>query len=87
MNEKEKIMIQIHTDTFIPYELSVIETYNYIIQRCLSVKGSLKFLEMTNEHLYVRCPFAGDYLELVGPMEELMWVHERLVRNKWYRIK
>lgn len=78
-------MITIHSNTFIPYEFDMHQAYRYITERCRYIKGSLRFLEMTNEHLYVRCPFAGDYLEIVAPIEELQWLNDRLLRNKWYR--
>lgn len=80
------IMVNIHNDTFIPYEFSKQDAYNYIVERCHGCKKSLRFLELTTEHLYVRCPIVGDYLDIVAPEEELLWLHEKLTKNKWYRV-
>ena len=41
---------------------------------------------MDNEHLMVRCPLSGDYLEITGTIEELNWLHAELTKRKWYRI-
>lgn len=87
MNENGELkMVTIHNNTFIPYEFDKNQAYRYITERCKYVKKSLRFLELTNEHLYVRCPFVGDYLEIVSSPEELQWIHERLTRNGWYRL-
>lgn len=76
----------IFTNTFVPYEFdNKRDCLNYIIKRCQGIKKSLRFVEIDNEHLVVRCPLSGDYLEVVGTVEELVWVNSELTRQQWYR--
>lgn len=74
------------TDTYIPYEFSNRrDCYQHVVDRCHNLKKSLRFIEMDNEHLVVRCPLSGDYLEIVGSQEELDWLHAELTKKSWYR--
>ena len=41
---------------------------------------------MDSEHLTVRCPLSGDYLDILGSQEELNWLHAQLTIREWYRI-
>ena len=76
----------IFTDTFIPYEYDKIGCLRYIENRCQNLKKSLRLIERDNEHLVVRCPLSGDYLEVVGSKDELLWLDAQLRRRQWYRI-
>lgn len=77
----------IFTDTFIPYEFeNKREALDYIINRAINIKRSLRFVEMDTEHLIVRCPVSADYLEIVGTQEELNWLHIQLTKGNWYRV-
>lgn len=77
----------IFTDTFIPYEFKDIKKgMQYVIDRCNGIKKSLKFIELTNEHLMVRCPFVGDYLTITGTVQELTELNKELTRQEWYRV-
>ena len=76
----------IFTGTYIPYELGPKDTLSYIEERCQGLKKSLRFVEMDNEHLTVRCPLSGDYLDIIGTEEELAWLHTQLTIRKWYRL-
>lgn len=77
----------IFTDTFIPYEFRTkYETLEYLVGRCQGLKHSLRLVEKDKEHLTVRCPVSGDYLEVVGKYEELRWLDEQLSIRKWYRV-
>lgn len=77
----------VFTDTFIPYEFkNKQQVLVHLIDRCKGIKKSLRFTEMTNEHLRVRCPFSGDYLTITGTQEELDWLHGELTRQQWYRV-
>ena len=74
------------TDTYIPYEFdNKIDTLKHVESRCHNLKKSLRFIEMDNEHLTVRCPLSGDYLEIVGSVDELNWLHAELSKRNWYR--
>lgn len=81
-------MMTIITDTYIPYEYtSRIDTLRYIESRCHNVPHSLRRIEKDNEHLTVRCPFSGDYLEIHGITDDLEWLDKELSRRQWYRLK
>lgn len=76
------------TDTFIPYEFETRKQYaDYIEERTLKIKHSLRFVEIDDEHLIVRCPVVGDYLEIVGTENEINWLHSELTKRELYRIK
>lgn len=78
----------IFTDTFHPYEFEgKRDAYNYIEERCQGLKKALRYIEMDNEHLVVRCPIVGDYLEITGTAEEINWLHAELTKRELYRIK
>lgn len=78
----------IFTREFMPYEFdSKRDVYKFIEQRCSNLKRALTFVEMDNEHLTVRCPLSGGYLDIVGTIEEIDWLHGELTRREMYRIK
>lgn len=77
----------IFTGTFIPYEFkSKSDCLKHIEARCHKLKKSLRFIEIDNEHLKVRCPLSGDYLDIIGTTDEINWIHAELTRKEWYRI-
>ena len=58
-------MIIIRNDTYIPYEFANINNaLKHIVSRCHNIKRSLRLVEMNKEHLLVRCPLSGDYLDI-----------------------
>ena len=77
----------VFTNTYIPYEFTKLDCYRYITERCCNIKRSLRFIEKDIEHLTVRCPISGDYLDVVGTTEELIWLDNELHRHQWYRIR
>lgn len=77
----------IHNNTFVPFEFKVKEDcYQYITERCHGIKKSLKLMEMDNEHLTLRCPLSGDYLDVTGTPAELAWLNQTLRVRRWYRL-
>jgi hypothetical protein len=72
-------------DTFIPYEFTKEECLRHVESRCQNLKKSLKLITMDSEHLEVRCPLSGDYLEIVGSEQEINWLHAELTKRKWYK--
>lgn len=77
----------IFTDSFIPYEFeNKRKCYEYIVERSHGIKKSLKFIEMDAEHLKVRCPVSGDYLEIIGSEEDLNWLHSELTKKEIYKL-
>lgn len=76
----------IFTETYIPYEYeNKYDVLKYIESRCHNLKKSLRFIELDNEHLEVRCPLSGDYLEIYGIEEDINWLHSELTKRNWYR--
>ena len=76
----------IFTGTYIPYEYSnKYDVLKYIESRCHKIKKSLRFVEKDNEHLTVRCPLSGDYLDITGSQEDIDWLDSELKRRQWYR--
>ena len=74
------------SDTYVPYEFDDRrKCFDFIVERCHNLKKSLRFVEMDNEHLTVRCPLSGDYLDVVGTQSELDWLHCELTKRQWYR--
>ena len=81
------VEMTIITDTYIPYEFqNKMDCLKHIESRCHNLKKSLRFVEIDNEHLTVRCPLSGDYLEIVGTTDELNWLHAELTKRRWYRL-
>lgn len=76
----------IFTGTFNPYEyVSKRDVLWFIESACRGVKRSLRLIEKDSEHLTVRCPLYGDYLEITGSPEELTWLDNELKKRDWYR--
>jgi hypothetical protein len=76
----------IFSDTYIPYDFEEKhQCLNYIEDRCQGLKKALRKIEKDNEHLRVRCPLSGDYLDVIGTEEELDWLDEQLRHRNLYR--
>lgn len=75
----------VFTDAYIPYEFKNRDkAFNYITERAMGIKKSLRLLELDNEHLRIRYPMAIE-IEVTGTEEELRWLHYELTLNDWYR--
>lgn len=80
--------MEIHLkNNFMTYEYDKFDCLKYVELSCNDIKQALRLVEMTNEHLIVRCPLSGEYLEVTGTMEELQWVNSKLFDRGWYRLK
>ena len=76
----------IFTDTYIPYDFEDKQKcLKHVEQRCQGIKKALRRIEKDNEHLRIRCPLSGDYIEVTGSMDEINWLHAELTKRKWYR--
>ena len=73
------------TDTFIPYEYDRQGCLKYIESRCQGLKKALRLIEKDSEHITVRCPLSGDYLDILGSTDELEWLDSMLTRKLLYR--
>lgn len=71
---------------FNPYDFDNVEScVNYIIERTHFIKKSLCFVEFDSEHLTVRCPLSGEYLDIVGDTDSLNQINKTLEEGDWYR--
>ena len=76
----------IFIDTTVPYEFKKKEDcFHHITLRCHGIKKSVTFGEKDKEHLCVRCPLSGDYLEIFGKSAEIEWLDVMLKKYNWYR--
>lgn len=76
----------IFTDTYVPWEGNKHTVLKHIEERCMKIKKSLRKIEKDTEHLTVRCPVSGDYLEVVGTVDEIEWLDNELRIRQWYRV-
>lgn len=73
-------------DSFLPYDFrNWREAANYVIDRCCGVIRGLDLIEKNKEHLEVRCPLGGEYLDIVGSEEDLEMIHRTLILQNLYR--
>ena len=76
----------IFTGTFIPYEYSSKrDVLQYVKSRCQGLTKCLRLTEKDSEHLTIRCPLSGDYLEITGTLDELEWLHKEIAKHGLYR--
>lgn len=79
------MIIVTHT-TFNPLEFEDMhKCYDYIVGRAQGLKKSLRLVEEDMEHLTIRCPISGEYIDVLGTPYELEWVNQMLKLMKWYR--
>ena len=75
----------IFTGNYVPYEYANrYETLKYVTSRAQGLKKSLRLVEKDSEHLTIRCPLSGDYLEIVGEKDDLEWLDNELRKQGWY---
>ena len=76
----------IFTGTFIPYEYEdKRDVLKYIVSRCHGLQKSLRLIEKDSEHLTIRCPLSGDYLDVLGTTSELNWLDKELKMRNCYK--
>ena len=76
------------TNTFIPYDFdNKRKCLEYVESRSHGLKNSMRLIEKDTEHLTIRCPVSGDYLDIVGTTSELEWLHNELTIRNLYRTK
>ncbi len=76
----------VFNDTFRPIELkNQMSTFNYIVERSMNIRRSIRFIEKEPDHLTIRLPGCGEYLEITGTESEVNWLDEQLRRYDYYR--
>lgn len=79
-------MFIIYTNTYIPYEFDTLEeTIDYIIQMSHGLKSAIRLVEKNTEHLVIRCPVSGEYLDILSSEANLNELHELLISRNLYR--
>ena len=74
------------TDTYIPYEFDKLNCLKYLESRTCGLRNSLRVVEKDTEHITIRCPMSGDYLDVIGTAEELEWLDDQLQRRNLYKL-
>ena len=74
------------TDTYIPYEFDKLNCLKYLESRTYGLRNSLRVVEKDTEHITIRCPMSGDYLDVIGTAEELEWLDDQLQRRNLYKL-
>ena len=77
----------IFNDTFIPIEFPTPrKTFDYIVERSMSIRRSIRFVQMEPDSLTLRLPGSGEYIEVEGTEEDVLWLHTELAKRDYYRI-
>lgn len=77
----------IFNDTFIPVEFeSRRDTFNYIVERAMFIRRSIRCIETEPDHLTLRLPGSGECIEIAGTEQDIIWLHTELTRKNYYRI-
>lgn len=76
----------VFNDTFRPIELKDRgSTLNYIVERSMGIRRSIRFIEKEPDHLTLRLPGCGEYIEVTGTEAEVMWLDDQLLKRDYYR--
>lgn len=72
-------------DVFIPYEFtSVTDAINFIKQLCFGITHGITLMEKDTEHLSIRCPVSGEYLDITSSTIILNKLHRELQKEHLY---
>ena len=76
----------VFNDTFRPIELKDKQsTLNYIVERSMNIRRSIRFIEKEPDHLTLRLPGSGEYVEITGTESEIIWLDDQLRKRDYYR--
>lgn len=79
-------MFTIYTDTYIPYEFNdVEEVIQYVIEMSHGLKSAIRLIEKNTEHLVIRCPVSGEYLDILSSQANLNELDKLLISRNLYR--
>jgi hypothetical protein len=79
--------MRLSVDDASEYELN--DMFDYVIfleKKCYNIKHSLLLLQKDTEHLKVRCPVSGEYIDVFGTEDELNWLDDMLRKRQLYRV-
>lgn len=73
-------------DTFTPYDfMTWRECCNFLIDKCYGMTRAMTLVKKDKEHLEMRCPLTGEYLTILGSIEDLECIHRTFILQNLYR--
>ena len=73
-------------DVYIPYEFATIDgAVNFIRQISMGITHGILRIEKDTEHLTVRCPVSGEYLDITSSTKNLDALDRDLYKQHLYK--
>lgn len=73
-------------DTYLPYEFATIEgTVNFIRQLSMGITYGITKIEKDTEHLSIRCPVSGEYLDITSSTDKINELDKELNNQHLYK--
>lgn len=73
-------------DVFMPYEFATVSgAISFIKQLSMGITHGIILLEKDTEHLTLRCPVSGEYLDITSSVDVLNKLDRELRRNHLYK--
>ena len=73
-------------DTFLPYEFATLDgAINFIRQTSMGITHGIKRIEKDTEHLTIRCPVSGEYLDITSSSKMLDLLDKELRKQHLYK--
>lgn len=80
-------MYYIKTTTFIPFEFeTATDCAQYIENLVFGEKHSIFLIKKDTEHLELRCPVSGEYIEVISDEHNISLVDDKLKQRNLYRL-
>lgn len=88
--ERQKQIIEgnilIIGDTYTPYDFNNWrEACNYLYDKCYGITRAMTLIKKDKEHLELRCPLTGEYLNVLASEDDLAAIDEFFTRHNLYR--
>lgn len=73
-------------DVFLPYEFATVEgAVKFIKQLSMNISHSICKIEKDTEHLTIRCPVSGEYLDITSSEKILNMLDKELLKQHLYK--
>lgn len=76
----------IFTNTYIPYEYDRTGLLKVVMDKSLGIKRSIRLVEKDTEHLTIRCPVTGEYLDILGTADDIEWLFSQMTNRMLLRL-
>ena len=74
------------SDVFLPYEFATVEgAINFIKQLSMGMTHGISKIEKNTEHLTIRCPVSGEYLDITSSEKTLNELDRELFKQHLYK--